>query len=121
MPSVDPAPFTVARTVPEERPATLSGCRWAVVRGADLPSPLEPWAGKDWFYPLRLASDGRVICPAGLPQPDEDAARLEARRDMDGLAEAEQDYLEATGRTPEPLTPIVISFGEVPWDARVPL
>ena len=121
MPSVDPAPFTVARTVPEEHPATLYGCRWAVVRGTDLPSPLEPWAGEDWFYPLRLASDGRVICPAGLPQSDEEAARLEARRDMDRLAEAEQDYLDATGRVPEPLAPAVISLGGAPWDARVAL
>jgi hypothetical protein len=118
--SVDPGPVTVTRTVPEERPATLFGCRWAVVRGSDLPPPLEPWAGEDWHYPLRLASDGRVICAAGLPQPAGDAARDEARRDIDGLAQAEQDYLERTGRVPEPLTPAVISWDGVPWDARVP-
>ena len=42
----------------------------------------------------------------------------QALRDIDGLAEAERDYFEATGRTPEPLTPIVISYGGVPWEAR---
>lgn len=118
MPPVEPPPLTVARTIREERPATLFGCRWAVVRGDELPPPLEPWAGKDWFYPLRLASDGRVICPAGLPQPREDAARVEALRDIDGLAGAERDYFERTGLAPEPLTPIVISLDGVPWDAR---
>jgi hypothetical protein len=118
--SVEPPPLTVVtRTVTEERPATLFGCRWAVVRGNELPPPLEPWAGADWFYPLRLASDGRVICAAGLPQPGEDAARDEARRDIGGLAQAEQDYLERTGRVPEPLAPAVISWDGKPWDARV--
>lgn len=118
---MEPPPLTVTRTVTEERPATLFGCRWAVVRGSDLPAPLVPWAGEDWHYPLRLASDGRVICPAGLPQPGEDAARDEALRDIGGLAEAERDYFERTGLAPEPLAPIVISLGGVPWDARVAL
>lgn len=115
---VDPGPLTVDRTVLGQRPATLFGCRWAVLRGDELPPPLEPWAGADWWYPLRLASGGQVICPAGLPQPDGESARDEARRDISVLAEAEQDFFERTGRAPEPLTPAVTSFGGVPWDAR---
>lgn len=121
VPPVDPGPLVLERTVTEQHPATLFGCRWTVVRGSGLPPPLEPWAGVDWHYPLRLAPDGRVICPAGLPQQDEEAARDEARRDIGRLAEAEQGFLERTGRVPEPLTPIVTSWDGKPWDARVAL